>query len=169
MSESGWRNDIVRTAPRRGASPRTNARAAASYLDGRMSRWLEWPSAARDHGTSCVSLARSGVGREARAPYAVPGFRPGFFGFLFGDQWTAGRARGDAPVSEFTGTYGAMPFIFGTLYTSAIAVALALPMAIAVSFFINFFRITDFFTNFFRITSFFRNFCYSRKRCTFSC
>src|ERR1043165_3662641 len=32
-----------------------NARNAAAYLDGRMAWWLKWPTAARDHGTSCVS------------------------------------------------------------------------------------------------------------------
>jgi len=32
-----------------------NAEAAASHLDDRMSSWLDWPTAARDQGTSCVS------------------------------------------------------------------------------------------------------------------
>jgi squalene-hopene/tetraprenyl-beta-curcumene cyclase len=32
-----------------------DARLAASYLDGRAGWWLGWRSAARDHGTSCVS------------------------------------------------------------------------------------------------------------------
>jgi hypothetical protein len=32
-----------------------DARNAATYLDGRMAWWLKWPTAARDHGTSCVS------------------------------------------------------------------------------------------------------------------
>lgn len=55
-----------------------NAEAAATYLDGRMSWWLAWPNAARDHGTSCVSchtalpyaLARSSLRRvlDERAP-----------------------------------------------------------------------------------------------------
>jgi squalene-hopene/tetraprenyl-beta-curcumene cyclase len=46
--------------------------AAADYLDGRLGWWLEWPTAARDHGTSCVSchtalpyaLARASLRRE---------------------------------------------------------------------------------------------------------
>ena len=48
-----------------------NARAAASYLDGRMNGWLAWPNAQRDPGTACVSchttlpyaLARSSLRR----------------------------------------------------------------------------------------------------------
>jgi squalene-hopene/tetraprenyl-beta-curcumene cyclase len=31
------------------------ARAAADYLDARMAWWLTWPTASRDHNTSCVS------------------------------------------------------------------------------------------------------------------
>ena len=58
----------------------------------------------------------------------------GFFQFVFGPEWQAGFAR-----NEFTGTYGALPFILGTLVTSAIAVALALPLAISVSLFITFY------------------------------
>src|SRR5262245_44712924 len=41
-----------------------NAQAAASYLDGRMSSWLNWPNAQRDHGTSCVSC-------HTAVPYAL--------------------------------------------------------------------------------------------------
>ena len=41
------------SAPAR--SPAWNPRAAAAYLDGRMDWWLTWPTAQRDHGTSCVS------------------------------------------------------------------------------------------------------------------
>jgi hypothetical protein len=41
-----------------------DARAAASYLDGRMSTWLTWPNAARDHGTACVSC-------HTTLPYAL--------------------------------------------------------------------------------------------------
>lgn len=65
---------------------------------------------------------------------AIPVFQyQGFFSFVFGPEWHAGFSR-----REFTGTYGAWPFIFGTLYTSAIAVVIALPLAIAVSLYINF-------------------------------
>jgi phosphate transport system permease protein len=56
----------------------------------------------------------------------------GFFSFLFGPEWQAGFSR-----NEFTGTYGAWPFIYGTLFVAAIAVVLALPLAIAVSLYIT--------------------------------
>ena len=39
-------------------------KAAAAYLDGRMSWWASWPSAARDHETFCVSCHTS-------LPYAL--------------------------------------------------------------------------------------------------
>jgi phosphate transport system permease protein len=64
---------------------------------------------------------------------AMPVFaKEGFFGFLFGTEWHAGYSR-----SEISGTYGAWPFIYGTLVTSAIGLALALPMAIAVALYIT--------------------------------
>ncbi|HUL75054.1 MAG TPA: hypothetical protein VLT86_18215 [Vicinamibacterales bacterium] len=60
-----------------------DARAAASYLDGRAEWWTTWPSAKRDHGTFCISchttlpyaLARSALRRvlgerEPSAPEA---------------------------------------------------------------------------------------------------
>src|SRR5436305_9319516 len=55
-----------------------NARAAADYLDGRQAWWLKWPTAARDHETSCISchtalpyaLARPAL-REALAEQQV--------------------------------------------------------------------------------------------------
>lgn len=69
---------------------------------------------------------------------ALPVFaHQGFVEFLFGTEWQAGFSR-----SEFTGNYGAWPFIWGTLYTSVIAVALALPMAIGVALYINFYAPT---------------------------
>lgn len=45
-----------------------NQKAAAGYLDGRMSWWMSWPSAARDHETFCVSchtVAPYGIARSA--------------------------------------------------------------------------------------------------------
>jgi squalene-hopene/tetraprenyl-beta-curcumene cyclase len=39
-------------------------KAAAAYLDGRLAWWMEWPSAARDHETFCVSC-------HTVAPYAL--------------------------------------------------------------------------------------------------
>ena len=44
--------------------PAWNARGAAAYLDKRMSWWLTWPTAARDHGTACVSC-------HTAVPYAL--------------------------------------------------------------------------------------------------
>ncbi|MDS1271102.1 ABC transporter permease subunit [Lipingzhangella sp. LS1_29] len=64
---------------------------------------------------------------------AWPIFRSeGFFGFLLGDQWSSGTSR-----VEVTGEYGALPFIYGTLVTSAIAIALALPLAILTALYIT--------------------------------
>jgi squalene-hopene/tetraprenyl-beta-curcumene cyclase len=45
-------------------NPSWSPQAAASYLDGRLSWWADWPQSARDHGTFCVSC-------HTVAPYAV--------------------------------------------------------------------------------------------------
>lgn len=45
-------------------TPDWDARAAATYLDGRMEWWLHWPNAARDRDTACVSC-------HTAAPYAM--------------------------------------------------------------------------------------------------
>ena len=37
-----------------GAASRRD-KAAAAYLDGRLTWWIGWPSAARDHETFCIS------------------------------------------------------------------------------------------------------------------
>jgi phosphate transport system permease protein len=64
---------------------------------------------------------------------AIPVFQyQGVIDFFTGTEWRAGFSR-----SEFTGEYGAWPFIYGTLISSAIAVTIALPLAIAVSLYIN--------------------------------
>lgn len=55
----------------------------------------------------------------------------GLWSFLTGTEWKAGFAR-----NEFTGTYGAFPFVFGTLVVAGIALIFALPLSIAVSVFI---------------------------------
>src|SRR5262249_55970407 len=47
-------------APRSGWSPQ----AAAGYLDGRINWWMDWPGAARDHATFCVSC-------HTAVPYAM--------------------------------------------------------------------------------------------------
>ena len=51
---------------RPGATARSswNAAAAAAYLDGREAWWLTWPTATRDHNTSCVSC-------HTALPYAL--------------------------------------------------------------------------------------------------
>src|SRR5215470_13645630 len=46
------------------ASPAWSARAAAAYLDGRQAWWQQWPNAARDHDTACVSC-------HTALPYAL--------------------------------------------------------------------------------------------------
>lgn len=58
--------------------------------------------------------------------------REGFFGFLFGQEWQSGGSR-----TEITGVYGAWPFIYGTLVTSAIAIVIALPLAIMVAIYLT--------------------------------
>jgi phosphate transport system permease protein len=64
---------------------------------------------------------------------ALPVFQyQGIVDFFTGTEWRAGFSR-----QEFTGQYGAWPFIYGTLVTSAIAVTIALPLAIAIALYIN--------------------------------
>lgn len=41
-----------------------SSKTAASYLDGRLDWWMNWPSAARDHGTFCISC-------HTALPYAI--------------------------------------------------------------------------------------------------
>jgi squalene-hopene/tetraprenyl-beta-curcumene cyclase len=45
-------------------APEWNGKAAADYLDGRMTWWMGWQSAARDHETFCVSC-------HTAVPYAM--------------------------------------------------------------------------------------------------
>ncbi len=56
----------------------------------------------------------------------------GVIGFITGDLWDPGQSR-----SEVTGTYGAWPFLYGTLKASAIGVLFAVPLAIGIALFIN--------------------------------
>ncbi|WP_150240226.1 phosphate ABC transporter permease subunit PstC [Nocardiopsis quinghaiensis] len=58
--------------------------------------------------------------------------KEGFFGFLLGEEWVSGSSR-----TEITGTYGAWPFIYGTLVTSVIAIVIALPLAIMVAVYLT--------------------------------
>jgi len=59
---------------------------------------------------------------------AAPALREFGFGFLTGRDWNpvAGREQ-----------FGALPFIFGTLVTSAIAIALALPVSVGLGLLLN--------------------------------
>lgn len=60
-----------RVDARGAAEPGWDARAAASYLDGRAEWWTTWPNAARDRGTYCMSC-------HTTLPYALarPALRP---------------------------------------------------------------------------------------------
>lgn len=53
-----------------------NGKAAGAYLDGRIAWWMDWPSAARDHETFCISC-------HTAVPYAMA--RPALRGTL-GEQ-----------------------------------------------------------------------------------
>ncbi len=46
------------------AAPTWTPEGAAKYLDGRAAWWINWPAAARDHGTFCVSC-------HTAVPYAL--------------------------------------------------------------------------------------------------
>jgi squalene-hopene/tetraprenyl-beta-curcumene cyclase len=54
----------VRAQSGHGAMSSWNSRAAAAYLDGRADWWVHWPTAARDHDTTCVSC-------HTAMPYAL--------------------------------------------------------------------------------------------------
>ncbi len=56
----------------------------------------------------------------------------GIWGFISGQEWSVGSSR-----SEVTGTYGAFPFIYGTLKISFVALLFAVPLAIGIALFIN--------------------------------
>ena len=64
---------------------------------------------------------------------AFPVFQAeGIWGFISGQQWSVGTSR-----SEVTGTYGAFPFIYGTLKISFFAIIFAVPAAIGIALFTN--------------------------------
>lgn len=63
-----------------------------------------------------------------------PIFESEGFGFFTGQSWAAGQSR-DLP--NIHGTYGALPFMYGTLVTSAIALVIALPIAVAVAVYLT--------------------------------
>lgn len=51
--------------------------------------------------------------------------------FFTGRTWSPGASR-----TEITGTYGALPFIYGTITSSLIALTLALPLSIGVALYL---------------------------------
>ena len=55
-------------------------------------------------------------------------------GFFAGTEWDAGDSR-DLP--EIHGTYGALPFMYGTLVTALVALVIALPVAVAVALYLT--------------------------------
>jgi len=63
--------------------------------------------------------------------------KEGFFGFLFGMQWTAQASNETTNPDLMLGTYGAWPFIYGTFVTAFIALVIALPLAIATALYIT--------------------------------
>jgi hypothetical protein len=52
------------TSSTKPGSPAWSPQSAAAYLDSRLTWWSQWPNAARDHGTYCVSC-------HTAAPYAM--------------------------------------------------------------------------------------------------
>ena len=58
--------------------------------------------------------------------------KEGIWGFLTGTEWSVGTSR-----SEVTGSYGAWPFIYGTLLISLIAIVFAVPLSIGIALFTN--------------------------------
>src|SRR4051812_38551195 len=68
-----------------------------------------------------------GVIVVACARLSAPAFsKLGFFHFLGGSDWN--------PVED---SFGALPFIYGTLVTSAIAIVIAMPVAIGLALFLT--------------------------------
>ena len=68
-----WTDSVLGQEPVRGGWDR---QAAAAYLDGRQSWWMDWPTAARDQGTYCVSchtVTPYALGRAALRRVTVPG------------------------------------------------------------------------------------------------
>jgi len=55
---------MVKARAERGNPPSWDPKAAAGYMDSRAAWWMDWPTAARDHGTFCVSC-------HTAAPYAI--------------------------------------------------------------------------------------------------
>jgi len=78
---SAFARERMTSGPR---EPTFDARAAAAYLDARMTWWAKWPNASRDHGTVCVSC-------HTALPYALA--RPALRGALAESQPTGQERR----------------------------------------------------------------------------
>lgn len=82
-------------------------------------------------GASVLVILGLMIGTTTRD--ALPVFEyQGLWSFFTSDEWRAGFSR-----TEFTGEFGAFSFIFGTVVTSMLAVAVAVPLAVGVSLYIN--------------------------------
>jgi phosphate transport system permease protein len=64
---------------------------------------------------------------------AMPVFRAEGLGFFTGSTWDPGNARD----GSITGTYGAFPFLFGTVVTALFAMAFAVPLAVGIALYIT--------------------------------
>lgn len=110
------------------ASPGTSSRLRASgrgRLGDPIFRWLLGSAGA-------MVLLLLGLMIGSTSIDAFPVFRSEGLGFVTGTEWNPGRSR-----TEVTGTYGALPFIYGTLVTSAVALVVALPLAIGVALYLS--------------------------------
>jgi phosphate transport system permease protein len=63
---------------------------------------------------------------------AWPVFQKEGLGFFTGNTWRPGTSR-----SEITGTYQARDFLWGTFYTSVIALAFAVPLAVGIALYLT--------------------------------
>lgn len=110
------------------ASPGTSSRLRASgrgRLGDPIFRWLLGSAGA-------MVLLLLGLMIGSTSIDAFPVFRSEGLGFVTGTEWNPGRSR-----TEVTGTYGALPFIYGTLVTSAVALVVALPLAVGVALYLS--------------------------------
>jgi phosphate transport system permease protein len=117
----------VRTSRRPTDTKPSSLRATGS------SRWADpiFRIVAVSSGISVLLVLGLMIGSTTRDAWPVFQYQ-GFIDFFVSDEWRAGSSR-----NEFTGEYGAFSFIWGTLYTSLIAIVIALPLALAVSLYIN--------------------------------
>lgn len=107
------------------SGPDLKNRSSSRFADP-MFRWLVTIA-----GTTVLIVLALMVIRTVQEAWPVLAHE-GFFGFLFGTEWQAGYSR-----NEITGTYGAWPFIYGTIITSVIGIIIALPLALGVSLYLT--------------------------------